>query len=112
MGYHLIGHLALHQWFARQKRPVPRFLFLDQPSQVYFPPEPAVDRSVDELEDDDRRDLRRMFGLIFDSVKAVAPEMQVIITEHADINEDWYQHAVRERWRGGLKLVREDWPTI
>ncbi len=112
VGYHLIGHLALHQWFARQKRPVPRFLFLDQPSQVYFPPEPAVDRSVDELEDDDRRDLRRMFGLIFDSVKAVAPEMQVIITEHADINEDWYQHAVRERWRGGLKLVREDWPTI
>ena len=44
VGYHLIGHLALHKWFALQKRPVPRFLFLDQPSQVYFPPEPAIDR--------------------------------------------------------------------
>lgn len=112
VGYHLIGHLALHKWFALQKRPVPRFLFLDQPSQVYFPPEPAVDRSIEELGDDDRHDLRRMFELIFKAVEAVAPEMQVIITEHADINEDWYQEAVRERWRGGLKLVPEDWPTV
>lgn len=112
VGYHLIGHLALHKWFAQQKRPVPRFLFLDQPSQVYFPPEPAVDRSIEELGDDDRHDLRRMFELIFKAVEAVAPEMQVIITEHADINEGWYQDAVRERWRGGLKLVPEDWPAV
>lgn len=112
VGYHLIGHLALHKWFALQKRPVPRFLFLDQPSQVYFPPEPVVDRSIEELDDDDRHDLRRMFELIFKVVEAVAPEMQVIITEHADINEDWYQDAVRERWRGGLKLVPEDWPAV
>jgi hypothetical protein len=39
-----------------------------------------------------------------------AIEPQVVITEHADINEDWYQAAVAERWRGGLKLVPEDWP--
>lgn len=112
VGYHLIGHLALHRWFAQQNRPVPRFLFLDQPSQVYFPPEPAADRSVDELGDDDRNDLRRMFEMIFESIKALSPGFQVIITEHADINEDWYQNAVRERWRGGLKLVPEDWPSI
>ena len=62
--------------------------------------------------DDDRHDLRRMFELIFKAVKAVAPEIQVIITEHADINEGWYQEAVRERWRGGLKLVPEDWPAV
>ncbi|MEI7909080.1 MAG: DUF3732 domain-containing protein [Verrucomicrobiota bacterium] len=112
VGYHLIGHLALHRWFVQQKRPVPRFLFLDQPSQVYFPPEPAADRSVDELGDDDRHDLRRMFEMIFEWVKTLAPNFQVIITEHADINEGWYQDAVRERWRGGLKLVPEDWPSI
>ena len=39
VGYHLIAHLALHQWFVERSRPVPRFLFLDQPSQVYFPAE-------------------------------------------------------------------------
>lgn len=110
VGYHLIGHLALHQWFTKHHRPVPRFLFLDQPSQVYFPPEPVEDRSIDELEDDDRQDLRRMFQMVFKFVLELVPGFQVIITEHADINENWYQDAIRERWRGGLKLVPEDWP--
>lgn len=110
VGYHLIGHLALHKWFSAHDRPVPRFIFLDQPSQVYFPPEPAEDRAVEELEDDDRQELRRMFRMVFDVVQEIAPDFQVIITEHADVNEPWYQDAVRERWRGGLKLVPEDWP--
>ena len=112
VGYHLIGHLAFHKWFTTHRRPVPHFLFLDQPSQVYFPPEPAEDRSIEDLEDDDRQDLRRMFEMVFKSVSDVKPGFQVIITEHADINEKWYQDAVRERWRGGLKLVPEDWPSI
>jgi hypothetical protein len=29
--------------------------------------------------------------------------------EHADIDESWYRDAVVERWRGGLKLVPNDW---
>lgn len=112
VGYHLIGHLAFHKWFTKLNRPVPHFLFLDQPSQVYFPPEPAEDRSVEDLEDDDRTELRRMFKMVFDAVNDVTPGFQVIITEHADINEQWYQDSIRERWRGGLKLVPEDWPSI
>ena len=31
-----IGHFALHDEFTQRNRPVPRFLFLDQLSQVYF----------------------------------------------------------------------------
>ena len=112
VGYHLITHLAFHKWFAAHSRPVPHFLFLDQPSQIYFPPEPAEDRSVDDLEDDDRMELRRMFSMVFEAVSDVAPGFQVIITEHADINEDWYQNSIRERWRSGVKLVPEDWPTV
>lgn len=112
VGYHLIGHLAFHKWFTKQIRPVPHFLFLDQPSQVYFPPEPAEDRSVEDLGDDDRTELRRMFKMVFDAVADVTPGFQVVITEHADINENWYQNAIRERWRGGLKLVPDDWPSI
>lgn len=112
VGYHLIAHLAFHRWFATHNRPVPHFLFLDQPSQVYFPPELAEDRSIDDLEDDDRAELRRMFEMIFDAVSSCAPGFQVIITEHADINEGWYQGSIRERWRGGMKLVPEDWPAV
>ncbi len=110
VGYHLIAHLALHQWFATRSRPVPHFLFLDQPSQIYFPPEKDIDGSVETVSDDDRAALSRMFRLVFDAVGEVAPGFQVIVTEHADLNENWYQAAVSERWRGGLKLVPEDWP--
>jgi Protein of unknown function (DUF3732) len=110
VGYHLITHLVLHQWFAQRNRPVPRFLFLDQPSQVYFPAEKEVDGSLEGLADNDRAAVSRMIKLIFTAVKEVWPGFQVIVTEHADIYEDWYQSAVVERWRGGLKLVPEDWP--
>ncbi|HOI36482.1 MAG TPA: DUF3732 domain-containing protein [Bacillota bacterium] len=110
VGYHLIAHLALHQWFVQRARPVPRFLFLDQPSQVYFPPEKDLEGSMVLVSEDDRLAVSRMFRLVFDAIAEVAPGLQVIITEHADINEDWYRQAVAERWRGGLKLVPDDWP--
>lgn len=110
VGYHLIAHLALHQWFVKQSRPVPRFLFLDQPSQVYFPPE-RIQKGLN-LADNDREAVSRMFQLIFDAVGEVAPGLQVVMTEHADIDESWYQQGVIERWRQGLKLVPEDWPYV
>jgi hypothetical protein len=112
VGYHLIAHLALHRWFAQRVRPVPRFLFLDQPSQVYFPSERelAAEMSLADLSEDDRSAVKRMFRYIFSSVDSTSQGFQVIITEHADIDENWFQTAVAERWRGGLKLVPEDWP--
>jgi hypothetical protein len=112
VGYHLIAHLTLHAWFSHRDRPVPRFLFLDQPSQVYFPPERAVaaEMSVNDLSEDDRSAVKRMFKYVFAAVQSASSGFQVIITEHADIDEDWFQSAVVERWRSGLKLVPEDWP--
>lgn len=110
VGYHLIAHLALHEWFTERGRPVPRFLFLDQPSQVYFPPEKDIDGSMGMVEEDDRQAVVRMFQFVFNVVNELTPGLQVVITEHADIKEDWYQSAIVERWRGGLKLVPEEWP--
>jgi hypothetical protein len=91
---------------------VPRFLFLDQPSQVYFPAEKDIDGSMALVSDDDRMAVSRMLKLVFEVVAASSgsPEMQVIITEHADVNEPWFQDAVAERWRQGKKLVPDDWP--
>lgn len=109
LGCHLIAHLALHDWFVRRDRPVPRFLFLDQPSQVYFPAE--VDTGVDgeDLQDEDRLAVVRIFELIDNLVKELAPHLQVIITEHADLHEDWFQDAVVERWRQGDALIPASW---
>lgn len=112
VGYHLIAHMTLHKWFAQRDRPVPRFLFLDQPSQVYFPPERDVDGSLNQIGEDDRAAVNRMFQLIFDVAGVLTAGFQVVITEHADINEGWYQAAVVERWRGGLKFVPDDWPRV
>lgn len=109
VGFHLIAHLALHQWFVQRSRPVPHFIFFDQPSQVYFPADKDVDGSMGLVPDDDRHRVQQMFRLIFDAVEAVAPGLQVILIEHADLNEDWYRDAIVERWRGGKKLVPEDW---
>jgi hypothetical protein len=110
VGYHLIGHLALHEWFTHRGRPVPRFLFLDQPSQVYFPAEKDVEGAMTLIAESDRLAVSRMFKFVFDVVATLAPGFQVIVTEHADLSESWYQDAVVERWRQGSKLVPEDWP--
>lgn len=109
LGCHLIAHLALHTWFVRRGRPVPRFLFLDQPSQVYFPAERDAGGSMAVLKDEDRLAVIRIFELIRDVVAELSPGLQVIITEHADVTEDWYQAAVVERWRNGVALIPADW---
>ncbi len=110
VGYHLIAHFALHKWFASQNRPVPRFLFLDQPSQVYFPADKDFDDSLPSVKGSDREAVARMFQLIFRIVRELSPGFQTIITEHADIDAEWYREHVRERWRDGTKLIPEEWP--
>ena len=111
LGCHLIAHLALHTWFVRKDRPVPRFLFLDQPSQVYFPAERDVGGSMAVLKDEDRLAVLRIFELIREVVEALGGGFQVIVTEHADPTEDWFQAAIVERWRDGVALIPLDWLT-
>lgn len=110
VGCHIISHLAMHSWFVDQDRPTPRFLFLDQPTQAYFPPdERFVDRSVDDLKDEDREAVEKMFGLIFSAVRKLKRNFQVIITDHADLADGKFQSAVVEKWRNGVALVPDDW---
>jgi hypothetical protein len=109
IGCHIVAHLALHRWFVNKGRPVPRFLFLDQPTQVFYPPEHDADGKLDILNDEDRTAVRRMFGLILREIGKLTPGMQVIITDHADVDDPSFQSAVVERWRGGLKLVPPSW---
>jgi hypothetical protein len=50
-----------------------------------------------------------MFRLIKDVVDGADPGFQVLVTEHADIAETWYQESVIERWSDHLKLVPPAW---
>jgi hypothetical protein len=109
VGYHLISHFALHKWFVNRERPVPRFLFIDQPSQVYFPADEKLDGTVEGIQNEDREAVARMYNLALKVAEELSPHFQIIMTDHADLSEDWFQQCVIERWRGGMKLVPEEW---
>ncbi|MFT3698261.1 MAG: DUF3732 domain-containing protein [Kofleriaceae bacterium] len=113
VGYHVITLLALHEWFVKQKRPVPRFLLLDQPAQGYFPADKDVagsNQSLEGLPDADRQAALELFEFIFGVVNDLAPNMQVLLTEHADLKEEWFRDAVVGRWRGEW-LVPPSWAS-
>ena len=109
VGYHLIAHLALHKWFTEENRPVPRFLFIDQPSQVYFPEDSDWNDSDQGSGGEDREKVGNMYKLALKVIESLAPNFQVIITDHANINEQWFQDSVTERWRDGQKLIPPEW---
>lgn len=108
IGYHLITHLALHRYFVRQHRPVPRLLVLDQPTQAYYPSEVTRSTGV-AASDADQLAVRRLFELMRDVVAELAPELQVIVCDHANLPEGWFQGAVTHDWRGGQKLIPPEW---
>lgn len=109
VGYHLTALFSLHKWFVNKSRPVPRFLLLDQPAQYYFPSEIRKESDVAMLDDEDRDAVKRMFRFIFDTVESMDGKFQVIITEHADLQDEWFQEAVVLRWRGEDKLIPKQW---
>lgn len=113
VGYHLAAIMSLHRVFVDADRPVPRFAFIDQPSQVSFPSDrdttgrleiAAEGRPIDK----ERATVLRMFEFLRDVVAAVDGKLQIILTEHADPEVEWYDKAVVERWRG-KGLIPEEW---
>ncbi|GAB4191643.1 MAG: hypothetical protein Tsb002_20540 [Wenzhouxiangellaceae bacterium] len=114
VGYHLITHFALHRWFVNRNRPVPRFIFIDQPSQVYFPEDEDWQRQEDGTPGigEDRQKVERMYKLAYDVVQQLGSQFQIIVTDHANINQQWFQDSVVERWREGVKLVPPEWDPL
>lgn len=108
IGYHLATHLALHKYFVENERPVPHLLMIDQPTQAFYPSDTAKDSGA--VNDADREAVLAMFQVMRDVVNELAPRMQVIVSDHADLlDEDWFQDAIEHYWRGGTKLVPVDW---
>jgi hypothetical protein len=116
LAYHLSALLALHLFAAQNNRPIPRFLLIDQPTQVYFPSEQLykeADGSVQNTEADaDLNAVRRLFELLLKFTQEDVPGFQLIVTEHANLREQWFQDALVEQpWTKPPALVPEDWPT-
>lgn len=116
LAYHLSALLALHMFAAKNNRPIPNFLLIDQPTQVYFPSEQVykdADGSVQRTEADADLDaVRRLFELLLKFTKEDVPGFQLIVTEHANLREQWFQDALVEApWTKPPALVPEDWPS-
>lgn len=115
LAYHLSALLALHLFAFKNNRPIPHFLLIDQPTQVYFPSQQVyqeADGSIQKTEADaDLNSVRRLFELLLRFTQEDAPGFQLIVTEHANLREQWFQDALVEQpWAKPPALVPEDWP--
>lgn len=115
LAYHLSALLALHLFAAQNNCPIPRFLMIDQPTQVYFPSVQLykdADGSVEKTEADADLDaVRRLFYILLKFTQEDVPGFQLIITEHANLGDQWFQEALVEGpWTKPPALVPEDWP--
>lgn len=103
VGVHLISYFALQHFFINANRPVPRFIFLDQPSQVYFPSE------IDE-KNIDWNEVEKMYQFIINRTNEAKGKLQVIIVDHADLKGDSFRKFVCEDWwSSDDNLVPRDW---
>lgn len=115
LAYHLSALLALHLFSVKNNLPIPKFMLIDQPTQVYFPSEQVyqeADGSIQKTEADaDLEAVRRLFELLLRFTKEDAPGFQLIVTEHANLREQWFQDSLVEQpWTKPPALVPEDWP--
>jgi hypothetical protein len=114
LAYHLSALLALHLFAAKNHCPIPQFLLIDQPTQVYFPSEKVyqeADGSVQKTEADaDLAAVRRLFDFLLKFTRVEVPGFQIIVTEHANLRDQWFQDALVEQpWSKPPALIPEDW---
>ena len=80
-------------------------MFLDQPSQVYFPSERDEKKT-------DWNEVRRIYQFVIDRTAELHNQLQVIIVDHADLEEDSFREFILENWWSSDKnLVPVDWYT-
>jgi hypothetical protein len=116
LAYHLANILALHEYFLDQPAsPVPTFLVLDQPSQVYFPTKLAArptELDADpKLNDDDALRVRAIFQLLARVCDDTKHSLQIIVLDHAG-ESVWGEIPtvnLVEEWRDGTKLIPANW---
>ncbi|WP_417600542.1 DUF3732 domain-containing protein [Owenweeksia hongkongensis] len=104
---HLSVFLGFLDILARgEKCVVPSFLFIDQPSQVYFP------HVFDQGKDEDIKQVENIYVQILKSLEHTKEQAkfipQVVVTDHADnldLGEYDFESFVRKRWTKGHKLI-------
>lgn len=102
VGVHLITYFALQKYFINANRPVPSFMFLDQPSQVYFPSESGKNGK-------DWEEVKRIYRFINKRTSELNGNLQVIIVDHANFDQDYFRNCICEDWSDSISLIPNDW---
>ncbi len=106
------ARVGYQEYFIEQERPVPNFLILDQPTQVYFPRDiyEQMDGTTEDMADEDRIAVNRVFDFLFDICAQLAPKLQIIVLDHANLSSDRFRSALVEPpWCGDRALIPEEW---
>ena len=117
LAYHISALLSLHHYASENGIPIPRFLMLDQPTQVYFPSQTIYESVAGDAErvkrvDADLEAAKKLFETLLRYTKELVPGFQLIVTEHANFSDDWFQNALVEvPWMNPPALVPQDWPS-
>lgn len=109
VGYHVAAHLSLHKLFRKRSRPVPGFLMLDQPSQAHYPPDRDQEGRIDGLEDEDQEAVRSLFRLLHEFTASLNAGMQIIVSDHVELLDEWFRDSIAERWRDDIALIPMSW---
>ena len=58
---------------------------------------------------EDRESVLNLFNYLFNYAEQFKGDFQMIIMDHANINDSRFQQCVREVWRDNLALVPYEW---
>ena len=101
VGIHLLVYFAFQKYFIKKNRPVPSFILLDQPSQIYFP---------NDTNTIDWDSVKKIYSFIHRRVKEMNKELQVIVVDHANFNDDEdFIKSTLETWDESNALIPLDW---
>ena len=109
VGYHLAAHLALHQLLRKRGRPGPAFLFFDHPSGPFYPENRPEGVEPQLRHEEDSVIVADMFQLLREAAETLNGELQIIVCDHAKLEEQWFDDATVENWRDGRGLIPHDW---
>jgi len=110
LSFHLSVFLGLHKFILEHEQSIlPSFIFLDQPSQVYFPT--AEDFQTGNGDIKKVEDMyKSIIKFIEDTNKtSLLSNIQIIIVDHFYSEDEWYQkYLVEPRWEKdkGLGLIK------
>ena len=97
----MLVYFAFQKYFIKKNRPVPSFLILDQPSQIYFP---------NEANTIDQEAVKQIYSFIHRRVKEMNKELQVIIVDHANFKDDEdFKKSTLENWDESNALIPLEW---